>query len=516
MRRIPWKPLRVLGFIFLAFFAGCGEKEPTIDELVERAESHLDAGRLENAIILLSEARERGEERVDVLEPLAFAYAAKGDPTLAALTFSRIAELVPEQPEYLLYAATSLLDAEDRKGAVARYREYLERRPDDRAIWVTLAEVQREAGRHGEALEAYLAAEKIQSRPEQQLAIGQLYLRAKNLAQAQAWFARAAEGGAEVRARALLGLLETAIRGGRFADAEKLVEQLDAEYPGRLEQSPLDSVRDQLADWRERQEAARRAAEAVAAGEAGESAEAGERSAAEGEEPTRGEEPLTETEPSTAETAAASSPPAQEPVAETAVREEASETEAEAEAPPAEAEAPPAETEAPPAETEAVAVAQPSPSGEAARRLTAARQAREAGNVQEAIGHYRRALVLDDSRGAVWAELSELYLATGQDRWAQATASEAVRRDPDNPRWVLQFLRAAQNSMAEDAFLRELEDAHRRFPDTPQITLVLARAWREAGNARNARLLFREFLEEAPADHPEREAAEDELQQLGP
>lgn len=498
MRRIPWKPLRPLGFIFLAFFAGCGEKEPTIDELVERAESHLDAGRLENAIILLTEARERGEERVDVLEPLAFAYAAKGDPTLAALTFSRIAELVPEQPEYLLYAATSLLDAEDRKGAVARYREYLERRPDDRAIWVTLGEVQREAGRHGEALEAYLAAEKIQSRPEQQLAIGQLYLRAKNLAQAQAWFARAAEGGAKVRARALLGLLETAIRGGRFADAEKLVAQLDAEYPGRLDQSPLDSVRDQLADWRERQEAARRAAEAVAAGEAG------ERPAADREEPGRGEEPGTETESSAGETAAASSPSAQEPVAESTVREEESETETEAEA------------EAAPAEEEAVAVAQPSPSEEAVRRLAAARQARKAGNLQEAIGHYRRALVLDDSRDGVWAELSELYLATGQDRWAQATASEAVRRDPDNPRWVLQFLRAAQDSMGEDAFLRELEDAHRRFPNTPQITLVLARAWREAGNARNARLLFREFLEQAPADHPEREAAEDELQQLGP
>lgn len=492
MRRIPWKPLRPLGFIFLAFFAGCGDKEPTVDELIERAETHLDAGRIDNAVILLTEARERGEERVDVLEPLAFAHAAKGDPTLAALTFSRIAELVPERPEYLLYAATSLLDADDRKGAVARYREYLDRRPDDRAIWVTLAEVQREAGRQGEALEAYLAAEKIQSRPEQQLAIGQLYLRTKNLAQAQAWFARAAEGGADVRDRALLGLLETAIRGGRFADAEKLVDQLDAEYPGRLDQSPLDSVRDQLAEWRKRQEAARRAAEAVAARESEDPAE--EDSAPEEEDPDRSEATTTGEEASAAASAAASSPPTDEAAAETPVPEE----------------------EAVPAEEETVAVAQPSPSDEAVRRLAAARTAREAGDLQEAIGHYRRALVLDDSRGEVWAELSELYLATGQDRWAKATASEAVRRDPDNPRWVLQYLRAAQDSMGRDAFLRELEDAHRRFPDTPRITLVLARAWRDAGNVRNARLLFREFLEQTPDDHPEREAAEGELQQLAP
>jgi len=504
MRGIPWKSLRVLGFIFSAFLAGCGEKEPTVGELVERAERLLEAGRVDNAIILLTEAEERAGERVDVLEPLAFAYAAKGDPTLAALTFTRIAEKVAERPEYLLYAATSLLDADDRKGAIARYREYLQRRPDDRAIWVTLGEVLRESGRQGEALEAYLAAERIESRSAQQLAIGQLYLRAENLAQAQSWFARAAGGGPDIRGRALLGLLETAVRGGRFADAEKLVEQLDAEFPGRLDQSPLDSVRDQLVDWRERQEAARKAAEAVAVDppdRGGESAE----SLGEAEPRESGEELASEASVAAApeedgeeETGAAAAPsPSSGEVAERSAAGEAVDSEESS------------------ATREESAVVEVAPAEQARRHLTAARAAREGGNLQEAIGHYRRSLVLDDSKATVWAELSEAYLTAGQDRWARATASEAVRRDPDNPRRVLLELRAAQSSLGQEVFLRKLEAAHRRFPDTPRITLVLARAWREAGNPRNARLLLREFLEQVPADHPERAAVEAELQQLG-
>ena len=64
-------------------------------------------------------------------------------------------------------------------------------RQSDRAIWVTLAELQAESGRLGEALSAYLAAEQVEPRPVQQVAIGQLYLRSQNLAQAQAWFANA-------------------------------------------------------------------------------------------------------------------------------------------------------------------------------------------------------------------------------------------------------------------------------------------------------------------------------------
>lgn len=457
--RLAWKSFYSLGFILLLIFTGCGERELPVDELVQQAEGLLDAGQIENALLILERCQERAPERVDVLEALAFAYAASGDPMLASMNFLKIAELVPEQPEYLLYAAESQIEAGDLKGAVARYAAYLEANPGDRAVWVTLADLQYSQGRLNEALEALLAAENLEPRPQQQIAIGEWYLRSRNLAQAQVWFARALDGGAEFRDEALLGLLETSIRAKRFADGEKLLTQLEAEYPGRLEQSDLDDIQDQLGEWRRRQEAAREALAVL-------------------ETPRTGIV--------LPEDADAPVNPPEEPVAEEAV----------------------AVVPAPPPPEPEVAPVRDEP-------LSLARSAFAEGNMEEAIRHFKRSLVLDDSQSAVWAELSEAYLRAGNDRWAQATASEAVRRDPANPKLVLQFLRAGQRTMDSERLIREMEAAYRNFPSQPEIILVLARAYRDQNNLRNARLLFRRFLQVVPADYPGRPMVEEELRSLG-
>lgn len=443
-----------------------------IAERVRQAEEMMDSGQIEEAILILERCLEREPERVDVLEPLAFAYAAREDPVMAAYTFKGIAELVPERAEYLLYAAESLLDGGDRKGALACYEEYLAKRPKDRAVWVTLAELRAGSGFLSGAIEAYLAAEQLQTRTPQQLAIGQLYLRAGNLAQAQAWFGRALRGDSELRDEALLGLLETAVRSKRFQDAEALLDQIDAEYPGRLDQSDLDAVRDQLAEWRRRREAAREALVALE-----------ERAAAEQAAPE--EEAVEPVQP--VEWAAEEAAP-EELVAE-------------------------AEPEVP--EKLPVTDLEESQPPVPEDFLSLARMERDNGRLAAAVRNYKAALVEDDNQPAVWAELSEVYLQAGNPDWARATASEAVRRDQDNPKFLLQYLRAAQRTMKPDKIIREMEDAYRRFPDQPEIILVLARAYRDIGSRRNARLLFGKFLELVPADDPLRGSVEIELQRLG-
>jgi tetratricopeptide (TPR) repeat protein len=374
----------------------------------------------------------------------------------------------------------------------------LEVRPQDRAVWVTLADLQVSQGRLNEALDSFLAAEQIEARSSQRLSVGELYLRTGNLAQAQAWFARALEGNSDFRDEALLGLLETAIRSKRFSDGEALLSQLDAEYPGRVEQSNLENVRDQLQEWRRRQDAAR---EAVAALEL-----------------QRPEIVLNEEIPESS--LPATEAPAQIPAAEQpAVMSEA--TVAETVEAPAEPEI--VETDEgdgePTASSGQVAVESYSgtiPADSAsADHLSLARAHRNEGSLDRAIGHYKKALILNDNQPKVWAELSEAYLRTGNDRWAQATASEAMRRDPENPKMVLQFIRAAQRTMDEDRLLREMEQAYRNFPNQPEIILVLARAYRDAGNQRNARLLYQKFLEVVPVDYPSRVDVEAELRNLG-
>lgn len=509
--QLAWKPFRVLGFILIVFIAGCGAPEPTLDEQVAQAEGLLDAGQIESAIRILETCRERAPERVDILESLAFAYAAQDDPVLASLTFIEIAERVPQRAEYLLYAAESLLEADDPKGAVDQYQAYLDLRPEDRAVWVTLADLQVRQGQLNKALEALLEAEQIEERASQRLKIGELYLRKDNLAQAQSWFARALNGGSEFRDDALLGLLETAVRARRFADAEALLERLEAEFPGRLEQSPLDGVEEQLAAWRERQDAA---AEAVAALD-----ERGLSSTS----PEPGAEP-----PADAATTPVESPGEEASVADTdrdavggdgAVPRADADTGGEPGPVAATGSSPQREMEAEPGPAAEPSTATPSRpvtiDTEGGDYLARARAARDSGETLEAIRLFKRALIVDDSRAPVWAELSELYLETGNDRWAQATASEAMRREPENPKMVLQFLRAAQRTMEDSRLIREMESAYRQFPEQPQIILVLARAYADVGNTRNARLLYRRFLDRVPLDHPVRNAAEAELARLG-
>ena len=63
--------------------------------------------------------------------------------------------------------------------------------------------------------------------------------------------------------------------------------------------------------------------------------------------------------------------------------------------------------------------------------------------------------------------------------------------------------------------INEMEAAYRKFPENPEIILVLARAYAGEGNRRNAVLLYRRFLELVPASHPTRQAVQDELSAIG-
>lgn len=472
MIRLAWKQILYSGFILFVIFSGCTKKEATIEELILQAEDLQNVGQFDGAIVLLEKGLEREPNRVDLLEELAFAYSANKDPMLAAMSFMRIAELVPDQPEYLIYAANSMTEAGDTVGAVGVYEQYLAINSTDRAVWLILAGMQKQKGNLGGALEAFLAAEKVQESASQEIAIAELYLQAKNLVQAQSWFARALEGDSEYRDDSLLGLLETAIRSERFAEADALLKQLDAEYPGIVDQSAMQPVRAQLAEWSRRRQVAIEAMAAIEARNAQELQEAIESAQAELPE----EEPVEE-------------PPQQEePVEET-----------------------PVAIEAPVELVEEVPVTVV----DATSHLALARQRRDEGKTDEAIGHYKTALIENDNQPSIWGELSELYLESGNNRWAQATASEAVRRDPENPGFVLLHLRAANQTMDLNRFIREMEDAFKKFPENPEILLFIGKASADQGNERNARILFQKFLEFAPLNHPERSTVEMELADLG-
>lgn len=121
---------------------------------------------------------------------------------------------------------------------------------------------------------------------------------------------------------------------------------------------------------------------------------------------------------------------------------------------------------------------------------------------KSAIRKYWAAISISNNRPELWNNLSRAYLIDGQVNNAETAALEAVRLDPREVAYTLDYLRVAQRSKNADAFMADLETAYDRFPGSPEITLSLARAYeRIAQENETARSLYRRFIDIAP-NHP--------------
>lgn len=476
---------RVTLFIVFFFAVACGRREPDAAEVLADAADFLAAGEFGAAIQLLETYDERAENHPEIIEMLGEAYAAEGDMALSAFQYLRLADLDPADPLPLLFAAGALREAGDPSGAARAYERYLAEIPEDTAIWRTLAQLHLERGNRQEAIDAYLQSNRHNPDGSTQVAIARLFLEGGNLAQAQSWFASAAERNDEARPDALIGLIETALAANRPGDAEAVLRQMDGEFPRLFDRSHLAPKRRELAAWRERQEEARRAAEALSRARREASRE------------------IAREDPPTAETEEEDPDPAPPPAV---VRDETRAENGDAARPdhtvgaarPDVSDAPrPAREDAPP------------------DSLARAQQLLEEGDTSAAISAFRRALREDRDNPEIWKGLSEAQLRDGQADWAQASASEAVRRDPSNPVYTMQFLRAAQQVLPPERLVHEIERAHERFPTNPGILFTLARAYDEVINdPRGARVYYERFLSIAGPDHPQRDRAEAALNRL--
>ena len=88
---------------------------------------------------------------------------------------------------------------------------------------------------------------------------------------------------------------------------------------------------------------------------------------------------------------------------------------------------------------------------------------------KSAIRKYWTAISIANNRAEVWNLLSRAYLVDGQLNNAETTALEAIRREPRQVTYTLDYLRVAQRSLAPEDFLAELETAYARFPSTQRL-----------------------------------------------
>jgi len=456
-------------------FTGCAEPELTLEESLRMVNQHLETGRTAEAINLLRTLDIKFPDRIEVLEPLSFLYAEKQNHALAARYFAKAAHASPIRLEFFLYAAQSHRLADDPHGAARQYRLYLESSPGDASVWKTLGELQHELGDINAAINDYLESYRHHANGETAVRLGMLFDRVNNRPQAESWYQTALRLKDGAGDTALLGLLELAIKQKDFTTAEILVQKLDGDYPDRLDVSPLASKRLELKQWRAQQDALALELEQQkqVATDLSEHAVETQREAEKPDFPVNSEPMETE--------------PVSQSVESSNIADKTRE--------------PARQTAAPPAKHPRILLAQ-------ARRHT------EYAQYPEAIKKYRAILNIDDRSAKVWSELADAYLSDNQPLWARLMSLEAVRRDPADLVHTLQYLQLTRQTQTPERFFHEISQAKKNFPQSPEITLALARAYNTImSNPRHAAVLYREFLEMA-SNNPGRAEAEAELQAL--
>ena len=529
---------------------GCSSPEEKKAARIKDALSLSEKGSNTEALKILEELATQHPDDIEILKSIGQVYSADGDASMASL-FLEQAYLQSPNDTGLLFQTFQSLDAANQP-AGHLLEKLAEQTPEAMTsrLWTRLGQIRLAANLLQPALDAFLKGvdpDKAKPAPETAAAIGQLFVKVGNLPQAEFWLKMAADIDNPGALTALFGLLEINLRQEDWADAEATIAQLETQFPGAVEASQWEQARQELTRWRKSQDeikaklaktqADKKAVEAepkavAANAEAAQVLESDGNSKGSETAVTDGkaqiiadmeaaeamadapaiesnEEPdvtLVQDNKAIASDSNITTEPA-DPVTTIEVSsDQASAAEESTLGVDADTTIEPAPTpivEAfPTLEAEPTALS-PSSRPQTVEELMAdAEIATLDRDFKSAIRKYWTAIGIANNRAEVWNLLSRAYLVDGQLNNAETTALEAVRLEPRQVTYTLDYLRVAQRSQAPEDFLAELETAYARFPTSPEITLSIARGHERISQDRpTARNLYLRFIDIAP-NHP--------------
>ena len=446
----------------------CASKEEIFNRNFKQANDMATAGEFTAAIEILATLNEERPDFMPVVEALAFAYAGNGDHTLAAWHMIQLADLDPSQPDLRLLAAESLETAGDPKAAIEQYRIYLKIDSQDSQAWNHLAGLYRQIGNTQGAVEALLSKQTLDPSEETAFALAELFRQLNNLPQAQVWYATAARHIGPRTDEARLNLLELSIIEGDFEAADKLVDALSGHLTDPAQQELFADYRKQIKAWKASQISMKKAREEQA------------RLAIEVDRLSQEQKRISSDNAHQAEIEAAAR----------LAEEESSRM--------------------------AAAPAVASPSGQSAPGPEQEGDELAAlGDPKGAAIAYWKAVGQDDSRSDLWLKLTNAYRALREWPEAEACVLEARRRDRQNPDIEIVYLDIIRQTRPYDQFLDEIESSRSRYPQDPDIAIVLANALSATGeNTIRAIRAYEDFLLLAPPDDPRRQQAKNSLNRI--
>ena len=551
------------------WLGACSSPEEKKAAQIKDALSLSEKGSTAEALKILEELATQYPDDIEILKSIGQIYAIDGDADMASLFLEQAYLQSPNDTELLFQTYQSLEAA--KQPAEHLLEKLAEQAPEAMTprLWTRLGQARQASMQVQPALDAFLKGidpNKAKPAPEIAAAIGQLFIKVGNLAQAESWLKMAADKDDPNALTALFGLLEINLRQKDWADAEATIAQLDTQFPGAVEASQWEQARQELVRWRKSQDemkdklakaetdqkAAEAEAEAVAAAteateaaeviESDEDSEVGETATSEGKaqiiadmeaaeamadapaieineeadttfvqdnediasDPSITNEP---TDPKTTFEVSSDQSPLTEESTYLVDADSASEP---ASTPDVEA-FPTSETEPSPEELRLN-----SPPQTIEELMAEAETATLDRDFKAAIRKYWTAISIANNHAEVWNLLSRAYLVDGQLNNAETTALEAVRLEPRQVTYTLDYLRVAQRSQAPEDFLAELETAYARFPTSPEITLSIARGHERISRDRpTARKLYLRFIDIAP-NHPLIPEARNALERLHP
>jgi tetratricopeptide (TPR) repeat protein len=458
----------LLAAILACLLVGCASKEEVFNRNLEQANDLAAAGEFTAAIEILVPLNDEKPEFLPVVEALAFAYAGNGDHTLAAWYLIQLADLDPAQPDLRLLAAESLETAGDLTAAIEQYRIFIKNNSQDAQAWNHLAGLYQETGNTRGAVEALLSKQTLDPSEETAFTLAGLFRQLNNLPQAQVWYATAARQNGTRAGEARLNLLELSIIEGDFEAARQLANALSGRLNDPAQQDLLNNYSKQIDAWYASQASMKKAREEQA------------RLASEVERLRLVQEQIAAENARQAEVDAATRL-AEEKTAETEV-----------------------------SSSDLLPSTRSPPGAEQEGDELAAR-----GDPQGAAVAYWKAIGLDDSRSDLWLKLANVYRTMQQWPEAEACVLEARRRDRQNPDLEIIYLEIIRRSRPYDQFLDEVGSSRTRYPQDPDIAILLADALSATGqDTLRAIRAYEDFLLLAPPDDPRRQQAQNTLNRI--
>jgi Tfp pilus assembly protein PilF len=534
------------------WLVGCNGPDEKKAAQIKVALSLSEKGSNAEALKILEKLATQHPDDIEILKSIGQVYSADGDATMASLFLEQAYLQSPNDAELLFQTYQSLDAAKQPAGHLLE--KLAEQAPEAMTsrLWTRLGQIRQAANRLQPALDAFLKGvdpDKAKPAPETAAAIGQLFVKVGNLAQAEFWLKMAADIDNPDALTALFGLLEINLRQKDWADAEATIAQLDTQFPGAVEASQWEQVRQELTSWRKSQDeikaklartqADKKAAEAehkaVAAEveatkvlESDENSKGSETAVTDGkaqiiadmeaaeamanapaiESNEEADVTLVQDNKAIASDSSITIEPADPTTTVEVSSDQASTAEETTSAVDVDTSIEPAPTpivEAFPtleAEPESTVLSTSSRPQSVEELMADAETATLDRDFKSAIRKYWTTISIANNRAEVWNLLSRAYLVDGQLNNAETTALEAVRLEPRQVTYTLDYLRVAQRSQAPEDFLAELETAYARFPTSPEITLSIARGHERISQDRpTARNLYLRFIDIAP-NHP--------------